>query len=243
MKTVNWIIEGANDARATGGHGVNSPKKQLQTPRRRAPTLAPSSSCGGPVTARCRPPLRTETLRAARADLPAQGLEPTITYNPHWLHWISCCGYSLQVLSRVVSTTPCPPRFSGRPILPSHPHPTQTASEFCGIIPMSAAGDRVTVLPTASAASSVVRRVSAPAAAASERLVPGTSPDGNDCDSSGGTIEAKYSSNNFVGHVRLGIVKWWSQTDFSRAQRHQKRGKTKCLQAAAVAKSLLSNDA
>jgi len=108
---------------------------------------------------------------------------------------------------------------------------------------MLAAGHRVTVVPTASAASSVVRRVSAPAAAAGERLVPGTSPDGNDCDSSGGTIEAKFSSNNFVGHVRLGIVKRWSQTVFYRAQRHQKRGKTKCLQAAAEAKYLLSNDA
>jgi len=107
---------------------------------------------------------------------------------------------------------------------------------------MSAAGDRVTVLPTASAASSVVRRVSAPAAAVGERSVPGMSPDGNGGDSSGGTIEAKSSSNNFFGHVRLGIVKRWSQTVFARAQRHQKRGKTKCLQAAAVAKSLLSND-
>jgi len=107
---------------------------------------------------------------------------------------------------------------------------------------LSSAGDRVTVLPTASAASSIVRHVSGPAAAAGERSVPGKSPDGNDCDSSGGTIEAKSSSNNVFGHVRLGIVKRWIQTVFARAQRHQKRGKTKCLQAAAVAKSLLSNN-
>jgi len=98
------------------------------------------------------------------------------------------------------------------------------------------------VLPTASAASSIVRHVSAPAAAAGERSVPGSSPDGNDGDSSGGTIEAKSSSNYVFGHVRLGIVKRWIQTVFARAQRHQKLGKTKFLQAAAVAKSLLSNN-
>jgi len=236
------MIRGANDARAMGGHGVGSPKKQVQTPRRRAPTLVALSSCGGPVTARCRPPLGTETLRAARAGLPAQGLELTITSHPHWPQGISCCGYSLHVLSGVVSTPSCPPRFSGRPILRSNPHPIQLASDLCGIIPMSAAGDRVTVLPTVFAASSVVRRVSAPAAAAAERSVPGTSPDGNGGDSTGGTIEVKSSSSNVFGPVRVGIVKLWRQTVFARAQRHQMRGKTKCLQAAAVAKSLLSND-
>jgi len=198
------MIGGANDARAMGGHGVGSPEKQVQTPRRRAPTLVALSSCGGPVTARCRPPLGTETLRAARADLPAQGLEPTITSNPHWPQGISCCGYSLHVLSGVVSTPSCPPRFSGRPILRSNPHPIQLASDLCGIIPMSAAGDRVTVLPTAFAASSVVRRVSAPAAAAAERSVPGTSPDGHGGDSTGGTIEVKFSSKNLFRSCACG---------------------------------------
>jgi len=99
---------------------------------------------------------------------------------------------------------------------------------------MSAAGVGGTVRPTASAAASAVGFASSSSAAAGR--------DGNDGNLSGLAIEAKSSSNILSGHVLLGILKRWHQIVFSRAQRHQKRGKTKCLQAAAVAKSLLSSD-